>query len=292
MSAYNPYTPTTTPAYVAQYAHATTVPLPAPPTSLPYFPALTQHSQALYACLSQQHSSDHQPHQPPEQQQPDLTSVTPSVASRAVRRLLAHELRRAGFDSGHSRALDTIEHEVIAFMQHLFERTQDYANLANRAGPIATDLLLACQDFRLPLKGLQDLKQSTSKKRRLLKHSVPTLIPARAPSPPPELLPSDDEEAGPVIPPTLRGLPKYFPKLPPKHTYLRTPASPPKRAALPSLEKKLKTAALVQESLKNLLISTEENINQEDAELLGHIVNWEMGLHPRKRWKAMKIRRP
>jgi len=68
-------------------------------------------------------------------------------------------------------------------------------------------------------------------------------------------------------------------------------ASPPKRAALPSLEKKLKTAALVQESLKNLLISTEENINQEDAELLGHIVNWEMGVHPRKRWKAMKTRR-
>jgi transcription initiation factor TFIID subunit 8 len=56
------------------------------------------------------------------------------------------------------------------------------------------------------------------------------------------------------------------------------------------LKKKLKTAALVQESLKNLLISTEENINQEDAELLGHIVNWEMGVHPRKRWKAMKAR--
>lgn len=42
------------------------------------------------------------------------------------------------------------------------------------------------------------------------------------PSPAPELLSSEDE-AGPVITPTLRGLPNYFPELPPKHTYLRTP---------------------------------------------------------------------
>lgn len=64
--------------------------------------------------------------------------------------------------------------------------------------------------------------------------------------------------------------------------------SPPKKAALPSLEKKLKTAGLVQKSLQNLLTATEENTNNEDAELLGHIVNWEAGLHPRKRWKVGK----
>lgn len=63
-------------------------------------------------------------------------------------------------------------------------------------------------------------------------------------------------------------------------------ASPPKKAALPSLEKKLKTAGLVQESLKNLLLATEDSTGQEDAELLGHIVNWETGLHPRKRWRV------
>lgn len=62
-------------------------------------------------------------------------------------------------------------------------------------------------------------------------------------------------------------------------------ASPPKKAALPSLEKKLKTAGLVQESLKNLMLATEDSTGQEDAELLGHIVNWEMGLHSRKRWR-------
>lgn len=48
--------------------------------------------------------------------------------------------------------------------------------------------------------------------------------PSRSPSP--ELLPSDDEDAVPVIPVTLRQLPwsdRYLPSLPPKHTYLRTP---------------------------------------------------------------------
>jgi len=63
-------------------------------------------------------------------------------------------------------------------------------------------------------------------------------------------------------------------------------ASPPKKAALPSLERKLKTAGLVQESLKNLLTATEDNLGQEDGELLGHIVNWEASTYPRKRWKV------
>ncbi|KAF8639996.1 hypothetical protein AX17_001242 [Amanita inopinata Kibby_2008] len=292
-SAYNPYTPTTSAAYVAQYAHNPAMPIPATTTtSLPYFPALTQHSQALYASLSQQHTTpaDQQSHYQPEQQPPDLASVTPSVASHALRRLLVHELRRAGFDSAQHVTLDTIEREAIALIEQLFERAHNYANLANRAGPIATDLFLACSDFHILVNELHKWNQRVKKKQRqsVSKPSLPTLLPAHPRSPSPDLLPSDDEEAGPIIPLTLRGLPNYFPELPPKHTYLRTPASPPKKAALPSLEKKLKTAALVQESLKNLLIATEENINQEDAELLGHIVNWEMGVHPRKRWKSMK----
>ncbi len=63
-------------------------------------------------------------------------------------------------------------------------------------------------------------------------------------------------------------------------------ASPPKKAALPSLEKKLKTAALVQESLQHLLLATEDNMNHEEGELLGHVVNWETNVQPRKRWKV------
>ena len=50
-------------------------------------------------------------------------------------------------------------------------------------------------------------------------------------------------------------------------------------------EKKLKNAGLVQESLRNLLTATEDNADNEDGELLGHIVNWESTTHPRKRWK-------
>jgi transcription initiation factor TFIID subunit 8 len=134
---------------------------------------------------------------------------------------------------------------------------------------------------------------------------APTLLPPPSRSSSPKLLGSDDEGAMPIIPLTLRNLPSHFPTLPPKHTYMRTPvrtialssllinkhlmvihqASPAKKRALPSLEKKLKTQALVQESLKNLLLATEENENQEDGELLGHIVNWEATTYPKKRWK-------
>jgi len=42
----------------------------------------------------------------------------------------------------------------------------------------------------------------------------------------PDLLASDDESGPPIIPTTLRGLPPYFPQLPPKHTYLQTPVCP------------------------------------------------------------------
>lgn len=65
-----------------------------------------------------------------------------------------------------------------------------------------------------------------------------------------------------------------------------TKATPPKKAAIPTLEKKLQTAALVQESLRNLMVGTEDTFGQEDAELLGHIVNYETSVHPRRRWKV------
>ena len=67
------------------------------------------------------------------------------------------------------------------------------------------------------------------------------------------------------------------------HTPLQI--SPAKKAALPSLEKKLQNAGLVQESLKNLLLATEDSTGQEDAELLGATVNWEAATRPRKKWK-------
>ena len=58
-----------------------------------------------------------------------------------------------------------------------------------------------------------------------------------------------------------------------------------KKAAVQSLEKKLQNAGLVQESLKSLMLATEDNPDDEDAKLLGAIVNGQAIGHQRKRWK-------
>ncbi|KIM45841.1 hypothetical protein M413DRAFT_440888 [Hebeloma cylindrosporum] len=214
---------------------------------------------------------------PVELSPPDPTepSVTPDVASIAMQRLVSYELRNAGFERAAQPAVQRLEREVGTFVQQLFQRAHEYANLANRASAIASDVLLACEEFHIPPKMGSDVERAPA-----------TLLPPRSRSPSPELLGSDDEDAPSTVPTTLRNLPEYFPSLPPKHTYLQTPASPPKKAALPSLQKKLKTAALVQESLQNLLLATEDSMNQEDGELLGHLVNWEMNTQPRKRWRV------
>ncbi|KAF9040628.1 hypothetical protein BJ165DRAFT_1350640 [Panaeolus papilionaceus] len=223
---------------------------------------------------------------PPEPPEP---AVTPAVASRALRKLVSHQLQQAGFNTAVQPAIERLEIEVAIFVQQLYQRAHEYANLANRAGVIASDLVIACEDFDIQPKDLYAVKVNSLRKRKRGNHDPTKLItltnpPSRSPSP--ELLSSDDEEGPPPIPTTLKNLPSYLPDLPPKHTYLQTPASPPKKAALPSLEKKLKTAALVQESLQHLLLATEDNMNQEDGELLGHIVNWETTVQPRKRWKV------
>ncbi|KAF7433299.1 hypothetical protein PC9H_005249 [Pleurotus ostreatus] len=214
---------------------------------------------------------------------PIIPSVTPEVASQAMAKLISYQLKESGFNKAENEALQKLEHEVVAFVQELYQRAHEYANLANRGGPIATDLLRSCQEHGLESKDLRRIR-TKHRKKAADGFNPPTLISPPSRSPSPELLPSDDEQ--PPVPVTLRSLPAYFPSLPPKHTYLRTPASPPKKAALPSLEKKLQTAGLVQESLRNLMLATEDSSGQEDAELLGHIVNWEAGLHPRKRWKV------
>ncbi|KAF9449882.1 hypothetical protein P691DRAFT_614541, partial [Macrolepiota fuliginosa MF-IS2] len=226
---------------------------------------------------------------------PPEPAITPSIATHVVRRVVENELIDVGFETAETQAVRRLEVEVVSFIQQLFDRAHEYANLANRAGALPPDIILACDDFGIEPKELYPLARKrplTGDPTAMITDSPKTKInPAQltfssSRSPSPDLLPSDDESGPPVIPTTLRGLPPYFPQLPPKHTYLQTPASPPKKAALPSLEKKLKTAGLVQESLKNLLLATEDSTGQEDAELLGHIVNWETGLHPRKRWKV------
>ncbi|KAI6035482.1 hypothetical protein F5J12DRAFT_711136 [Pisolithus orientalis] len=218
---------------------------------------------------------------------PDIPGISSEIASKQMQKLIVSQLQQSQFDAIEPQALARLELEVVAFVQRLYEGAHDYANLACRATPVAKDVLLA-------------LRQSGCESQRLAHHRKPSryeklnsVAPPMGttfePPPPrprsPELLPSDDEGATPAIPTTLRQIPSNFPPLPPKHTYLKTPASPPKKAALPSLERKLKNASLVQESLKNLLTATEDNLGQEDGELLGHIVNWEASTYPRKRWK-------
>jgi transcription initiation factor TFIID subunit 8 len=39
---------------------------------------------------------------------------------------------------------------LFPVVEQLYERAHEYANLANRSGPLVTDLQLACEDFKLP----------------------------------------------------------------------------------------------------------------------------------------------
>ncbi|GBE79410.1 hypothetical protein SCP_0206080 [Sparassis crispa] len=253
--------------------------------SYPAYPPQNAYPSAQYvqsptAAYSTYPTKATTPPLPESHTAPEISAVTPELASHALQRLLSCELRDAGFDAAQPTALQRLELEVVALVEQLYQRAHEYANLANRAAPIATDLLLASHEYGMQTSELHHLgsgrKQGTSE---IL------LLPPPSRSPSPELLSSDDEGTPTVIPATLRSLPHYIPALPPKHTYLRTPISPPKKAALPSLEKKLKNAGLVQESLKNLLLATEDSTGQEDAELLGATVNWETNAHPRKRWR-------
>ncbi|KAI0080725.1 hypothetical protein K474DRAFT_1589213 [Panus rudis PR-1116 ss-1] len=236
------------------------------------------------------------PSPPPERPTaPEIPAVTSEVASHVLQRLISSELRRAGFEAAQPGAIQRLELDVVAFIEDLFRFAHDCANHANRSGPIATDALQAVRRHGFEPRDLRKVAAEWKKWKsgKLIvsfsEHNepdAPEMLPPPPRSPSPELLESDDEDAPPVVPVTLRALPlNYLPALPPKHTYLRTPASPPKKAALPSLERKLKNASLVQESLKNLLLATEDSADQ-DGELLGAIVNWEATTHPRKRWRV------
>ncbi|KAI6164963.1 hypothetical protein EDD17DRAFT_1754804 [Pisolithus thermaeus] len=212
---------------------------------------------------------------------PDIPAISSEIASKQMQKLIVSQLQQSQFDAIEPQALARLELEVVAFVQRLYEGAHDYANLACRASPVAMDVLAACDAQGVRVNDLHAIATTS-------KSTAPPMGTFEPPPPrprSPDLLPSDDEGATPALSTTLRQIPSNFPPLPPKHSYLKTPASPPRKAALPSLERKLKTASLVQESLKNLLTATEDNLGQEDGELLGHIVNWEASTYPRKRWK-------
>jgi hypothetical protein len=91
-SLYNPYT-----AHLPQY-NASVV-----NSALSYYPQFSQTTQPR---------SSPAPDIPPPP--PDLTSITPQVASRAMHRLIISELRDVGFDSAQLSAVKRIELEVVA----------------------------------------------------------------------------------------------------------------------------------------------------------------------------------
>ncbi|KAF9247110.1 hypothetical protein BU15DRAFT_69950 [Melanogaster broomeanus] len=240
----------------------------------------TASYQALYALQPVKPPSP--PPEPPTA--PDIPSISPAIASREVQRLIVSQLKRSEFESIESQALQRLELEVVAFIQTLYERAHEYANLANRETPVANDVLIACNERGLKGKDLHNIAVA-SKSTAVSMESLFELPSPRERSL--ELLPSDDEGVPPVVqPPYAHFHPTFHLSHPNTHTLKHQWATPPKKAALPSLERKLKTAGLVQESLKNLLTATEDNLGQEDGELLGHIVNWEASTYPRKRWKV------
>lgn len=128
------------------------------------------------------------------------------------------------------------------------------------------------------------------------------LIPRDLSSPEPDLLPAEDM---PHIPATLRAFhnSSFLPSYPPKHTYIRSPPSPPQRSTLTAnLDKRMQNTAKVRQALKNLMDAAEKEEEQEAAGggagaaeppkyKLTHstLVNWQESFTlTRKRWKVSR----
>jgi transcription initiation factor TFIID subunit 8 len=150
------------------------------------------------------------------------------------------------------------------------------------------------------------------------------LIPRDLSSPEPELLPSEEY---PHVPMTLRNLQPahpmhpyhhqhqitsssasttFPPAYPPKHTYIRSPPSPPQRSSLTaSLDKRMQNTAKVRAALKNMMDAADihrEDITGEGSQGIDEtpagpryhltnssLVNWqETFTTTRRRWKVAK----
>lgn len=96
------------------------------------------------------------------------------------------ELKKAGFDGSDSGAIKRLEAEVVecappfivllsslimvliprADVKMLFERAHELADLANRSGPIVTDLLLACKERNVDPEQLRKVAGGYRGKKR------------------------------------------------------------------------------------------------------------------------------
>ncbi|KAG8904068.1 hypothetical protein FRB99_002339 [Tulasnella sp. 403] len=258
--------------------------------------------------------------------------MTPHAASRAVQHLIASRFQLAGFDGSERDAMDLMERLVVHLLADLAGLACGYAGLSNRTVPHARDFLVACEERGMSVRELKAEVKAHKRKRKSLSlgSRPPSIVTSAAPPKPPELLPSDseDEAKDPAVekngsgsgaapgegkpsasksvsshhPKSLLSLPAHFPRLPPKHTYLRTDPPAPATTSLSSLQQKINNAAIIQDSLRNLIQATEappapkhqetdDDVMQADLPLppgLGGFVNWEgaSGLRkPLKRWK-------
>ena len=160
--------------------------LPYTPTSYPSYYGQTYSS--LYARATS-------PAEPPPP--PDYSSINPEVATKAIERLVLVGLKNVGFDGSEPGAMKRLEAEVVECtflyilmlrswttfliprldVKMLFERTHEIANLANRSGPIVTDLLLACKERNVDPEQLKRVAGGPrGNKRKLLGACSPSVL--------------------------------------------------------------------------------------------------------------------
>ncbi|KIO33901.1 hypothetical protein M407DRAFT_165575 [Tulasnella calospora MUT 4182] len=264
--------------------------------------------------------------------------VTYDGAARAIRHLIAAECQELGFSSAEPDAMENFEEMVALLITQIANIARGYADASCRSIPNARDVVTACEEtgFRFDdLRGsLKSSKKRMKKRRKLEAHGLapplqaPIIVAPPALPKPDDLLPSDSEpedqeEPGngegksesksetlkrdmAKYPKSLQSLPLHFPRLPPKHTYLRTEPPPPKTTSLSSLQAKIDEAAVIQDSLRNLIQATEAPARSKKPEadedtvqptnqpippgLAGGFVNWEGASGLRKpvptRWKV------
>lgn len=109
-----------------------------------------------------------------------IPDISPEIASKEVQRLILAQLQTSEYDSIEPPALKRLEKEVVtctqpfipliieltpqrAVIQNLYERAHQYANLANRAIPIAKDMLMACEERDLKTKDLRTVAAEFTK---------------------------------------------------------------------------------------------------------------------------------
>ncbi|KAG9050846.1 hypothetical protein FS837_001956 [Tulasnella sp. UAMH 9824] len=264
--------------------------------------------------------------------------VTNDGAARALRHLIAAECQEVGFDSGEQDAMEKFEEMVALLITEIASIARGYADVSSRSIPNVRDVVIACEEKGFQFDGLRGTLKSSKKRmkkrRKLEAHGLapplqaPSIVAPPAPPKPDDLLPSDSEpedqeEPGngegksesksealkrdmAKYPKSLQSLPSHFPRLPPKHTYLRTEPPPPKTTSLSSLQAKIDEAAVIQDSLRNLIQATEAPARSKKPEadedtvqptnqpippgLAGGFVNWEAASGLRKpvptRWKV------